>query len=260
MADVSREDAEEFTQALGQIVAGGWRQIAWADRQGIPAALGMTLQDWVSERIGGYVRLSLPERREAVAELTEQGMSNRQAAAVLGVAESTVRADRAPAQNRAPDPDPEPEPQVTAEPEPEPAHNRAPLSWDGAVDRWSFLADVPAGDRKTALDGARQLAALDDRERPRREENLRRWCLSRLVPNDAAKTEARLFQAAEAAYARVMDLLAELPVAVTAAIERWDDVREPDAALVARYADDAATAAARIRDLGTSLTALRRIK
>jgi len=89
-------DAEEYTQALGQVVAGGWRQIALGERLGVPAALGLTTRDWVDQRLGGYVRLSIPERREAVAELVnDEGMTQRQAADVLGVDEKTVRRDRA---------------------------------------------------------------------------------------------------------------------------------------------------------------------
>lgn len=89
------EDAEEYTQALGQVMAGGWRQIAWGERQGVPQALGLTTREWVNERLGGYVRLSIEERREAVKELTDDGMTQRQAADVLGVDEKTVRRDRA---------------------------------------------------------------------------------------------------------------------------------------------------------------------
>lgn len=94
MMDV--DDAEEYTQALGQVVAGGWRQIALGERLGVPAALGLTTRDWVDQRLGGYVRLSIPERREAIAELVNgEGMTQRQAADVLGVDEKTVRRDRA---------------------------------------------------------------------------------------------------------------------------------------------------------------------
>jgi DNA-binding transcriptional ArsR family regulator len=90
------DDAEEYTQALGQVVAGGWRQIALGERLGVPAALGLTTRDWVDQRLGGYVRLSIPERREAIAELVKgEGMTQRQAADVLGVDEKTVRRDRA---------------------------------------------------------------------------------------------------------------------------------------------------------------------
>ena len=67
---ISAEDAEEYTQSLGQIVGGSWRQIAWASRLGIPEALGLSTEDWVQQRLGGYVRLSVSERREAVKELT----------------------------------------------------------------------------------------------------------------------------------------------------------------------------------------------
>jgi len=84
------EDAEEYTQALGQITAGAWRQIALANRLGVPQALGLTTEEWVRSRLGGYVRLSPPERREAVAELTAEGLSQRQVAQVLGVDHRTV--------------------------------------------------------------------------------------------------------------------------------------------------------------------------
>lgn len=58
-------------------------------------------EEWVEERLGGYVRMSIPERREAVAELTSEGLSNRGAADVLGVAPATVDRDVA-ASNEAP--------------------------------------------------------------------------------------------------------------------------------------------------------------
>lgn len=91
MMDVA--DAEEYTASLGQIVAGSWRQIAWASRQGIPEALGLTTGEWVDQRLGGYVRLSISDRREAVAELTEEGMTQREVAEVLGVSQKTVDRD-----------------------------------------------------------------------------------------------------------------------------------------------------------------------
>lgn len=93
---MKREDAEEYTEALGQIFGGGWRLIFHAERQGVPTALGVSTREWVEKRLGGYVRLSIPERREAVAELTDEaGMSNVGVAEVLGVGEATVRRDRA---------------------------------------------------------------------------------------------------------------------------------------------------------------------
>jgi phage N-6-adenine-methyltransferase len=98
---MNREEAEEYTQALQQVFTGGYRFILWADRQGIPKALGLSLPEWV-QRIGGYARLSKEERREAVAELTEgEGLSNRKAAEVLGIGEATIRRDRQGAPNGA---------------------------------------------------------------------------------------------------------------------------------------------------------------
>lgn len=94
------EDAEEYTQALGQVVAGSWRQVALGKRLGVPQALGISTETWVEDRLGGYVRLGISERREAVKELTAPiedggaGMSMRDAAEVLGVDPMTVVRDR----------------------------------------------------------------------------------------------------------------------------------------------------------------------
>lgn len=89
--------AREYSEALGQIGAGWWRQVAWAHRQGIPAALGMTTREWVVAFIGGWTKLPIGDRRAAVIELTtgEDALSQRAAADVLGVDEKTVRNDRA---------------------------------------------------------------------------------------------------------------------------------------------------------------------
>jgi transcriptional regulator with XRE-family HTH domain len=94
---MAAEDAEEYTAALGQIMSGGWRQIALAQRLGVPAALDMTTEAWVRERIGGYVRLGLDERREAARALTDPdgdfGLTQRETADVLGVNQATVSRD-----------------------------------------------------------------------------------------------------------------------------------------------------------------------
>lgn len=94
---MTADDAEEYTAALGQIMAGGWRQIALAQRLGVPEAIGLTTEAWVRDRIGGYVRLGLDQRREAVKALTDPegdfGLTQRQAAEVLGVAQKTVSRD-----------------------------------------------------------------------------------------------------------------------------------------------------------------------
>lgn len=92
--NMNREDAEEATQALGQICAGSWRTIALYVRLGVPEALGLTTREWVEQRLGGYVRFSIPEERKAAsAELVAEGMTQRQAADVLGVSQKTIDRD-----------------------------------------------------------------------------------------------------------------------------------------------------------------------
>jgi hypothetical protein len=96
------EAAEEFTASLGQIGAGFWRQIHWADEQGVPQALGVSLRDWVEERVGGYVRLGSEDRTEAILELHDMGLGIRKIAEILGLGYGTVQqvlADR----NRSPE-------------------------------------------------------------------------------------------------------------------------------------------------------------
>ncbi|WP_146926711.1 hypothetical protein [Cellulomonas xylanilytica] len=95
---MNRDDAEEWTAALGQSMTGGWRLVLLAQRMGVPAALGMSTQEWVRS-IGGYVRVEIDERREAARELVApvdqggEGLSQREAAAVLGVGQATVQRD-----------------------------------------------------------------------------------------------------------------------------------------------------------------------
>lgn len=90
---MNKQDAEEFTQSLGQIMTGSWRQIALAKRLGVPEALGLETDEWVRQRLGGYIRMSVPERREAVRELTDEGFKQREVAEVLGVDQSQVSRD-----------------------------------------------------------------------------------------------------------------------------------------------------------------------
>ena len=70
--------------------------MALGKRLGVPQALGISTDEWVENRLGGYVRMSITERREAVKELTAppeeggQGLSTREAAEVLSVDQSTI--------------------------------------------------------------------------------------------------------------------------------------------------------------------------
>jgi N6-adenosine-specific RNA methylase IME4 len=90
---VKREDAEEYTRSLGQIVAGSWRQIALAKRLGVPKALGLTTEQWVHDRLGGYVKMSIAERREVVRNLTAEDYSAREIAEIVGVSHDTAATD-----------------------------------------------------------------------------------------------------------------------------------------------------------------------
>lgn len=95
--------ALEFSESFGMIGAGWWRQIAWAKQQGVPDALGMSTREWVEHYVGGWARLAIEDRREAVLELVAApddgglGLSQRDAAEVLGVHEATISRDLADA-------------------------------------------------------------------------------------------------------------------------------------------------------------------
>lgn len=90
---MKKDDAEEYTQSLGQIVAGSWRQIALAKKLGVPEALGLSVGDWVQERLGGYIKMSIPERQKAILELAKDGESTRGIAAIIGAGKSSVASD-----------------------------------------------------------------------------------------------------------------------------------------------------------------------
>ena len=123
---MNRDDAEEFTEALGQVMAGGWRLRAHALREGVHTAMGLTFEEWSEQRLGGYVRMSIPERREAVAELADEGLTQRQIAAVVGVSQKTVSDDVRAEQNHSPEPNPVTDTQVDELPDVEPEQNHSP--------------------------------------------------------------------------------------------------------------------------------------
>lgn len=92
---MDKEDAEEYTQALSQVVAGSWRQIALAFKLEVPETLGLERREWVEDRLGGYMRMTIPDRKEAVAELADEGMPIREIGDVLGIGHSTAARDLA---------------------------------------------------------------------------------------------------------------------------------------------------------------------
>jgi hypothetical protein len=64
---MTRHEAEEYTQTVGKILGGSWRQIALAKKLGVPKTLGLSEEKWVNDRLGGYVKLAVEDRRSAAA-------------------------------------------------------------------------------------------------------------------------------------------------------------------------------------------------
>lgn len=97
----SPEDAEGYSDALVQILAGtAWLTNFGAEKLGIPAALGMSDEEWLQRRLAGRVKYEVSERRKLSVHLTAQvedggaGLSNVKAAELLGVSDETVRRDK----------------------------------------------------------------------------------------------------------------------------------------------------------------------
>lgn len=92
---MKREDAEEFTQSLGQIGEGWWRQAALGIRLGIPKLLGYAGPDgprrWMRERVSAHTRIASEEQERAILELTKEDMSQREIGAALGISDTTVQ-------------------------------------------------------------------------------------------------------------------------------------------------------------------------
>ena len=138
--------AREYSESLGQIFDGGFRQAAWADKQKVPQAMGMTMRDWVNRYLGGYVRMTVEQRKAAVLELAAEGMSNNGIARALGMDNRTVGAviDDAPIPHRYPEPtaspsvqpeEPAASPSVQTEAPPARPTKAPRTEWDKVVDR-----------------------------------------------------------------------------------------------------------------------------
>lgn len=227
---INADDAEEYTQALGQVVAGGWRQIALGERLGVPEALGLSTREWVEQRLGGYVRLSIPERRDAAKELAAEGMTEREVADVLGTSQPTVHRDLQPE----PDSDesesePEPvEPQATDPQDPEPDSDESEPEpkvdpWAEAVAAYPFLDGIPDRLHGEFLGAVDQLATFDEREREHRTEVLRRHADAAKRPPPAPDEQADLAEKAAVAAARLWDLTSATAAAASELLMRWDD-------------------------------------
>jgi transposase len=93
---ISKEQAEEFTQNAASLVHIGYKNILWADNVGIPTVLGYeSLRDWVTDKLGGYIRYPIEERREIAKELRANGKSKTAIGEILGVNDGTIGRDLA---------------------------------------------------------------------------------------------------------------------------------------------------------------------
>lgn len=86
------DDAEEYTAALGQVIRGAARLADWAVAVDIPAALGLSPDEWIRRRMAGQLTLKPDERRIIVEAHPE--MSTRELGEALGVSHQTVANDR----------------------------------------------------------------------------------------------------------------------------------------------------------------------
>jgi hypothetical protein len=108
---------------------------------GVPKALGLTTKQWVHGHLGGYVKMSVPERREAVKALTAEGHDNVAIGEIVGVGESQVRRDKSPNGERG---------------NKKPNDNNADDSPNGEpIDVVAALA-VTSGSKKEVLDAAKR--------------------------------------------------------------------------------------------------------
>jgi N6-adenosine-specific RNA methylase IME4 len=144
------EEAEAFTLGIGHVVGGTAELIAFAQRNGVAEALGLTLPEWVDQRLGGYVKLAAEERRVMVARFRDDGLTQREIVDVLGVGKGTVWRDLS-APNGASEDGGEGQEAETSAP------NGASDAEDPADQ--ATLADV-AAEYGTTPDTIRQLAAL----------------------------------------------------------------------------------------------------
>ncbi|HKE79033.1 MAG TPA: DNA N-6-adenine-methyltransferase [Solirubrobacteraceae bacterium] len=86
------EQANEFTDGLGQVFAGAVRLAGLAVELDVPQALGLTPEEWAQRRLAGHVRLSIAERRAVVDANPER--SSRELGEALGVDHATIARDR----------------------------------------------------------------------------------------------------------------------------------------------------------------------
>lgn len=93
---LTKEDAEQLTQGAAKVFGGQYQQLAVLRSRGVHKLLGFDdFSEYVHERIGGYVRMSIEERRLAAKALAEEGHSTREIGEILGAGHATVARDLA---------------------------------------------------------------------------------------------------------------------------------------------------------------------
>lgn len=78
------------------------RWARWAGSRAPKTGIGLSPEEWALRKLNGHPRLSIAERRQVVAALSAEGLSQREIAAVVGASVGTVNADIA-VQNRTED-------------------------------------------------------------------------------------------------------------------------------------------------------------
>lgn len=86
-------EAEAFSLGMGHLGAGTMEMMLFAHRNGVHEALGLTYPEWVEQYVDHRIKLAADERRMAAVRLIDDGLSHREAAAVLGVATRTIDRD-----------------------------------------------------------------------------------------------------------------------------------------------------------------------
>lgn len=99
--------------------------------------------------------------------------------------------------------------------------------WADALNRYPFLDGIPEQYRREAIAGAQGLDQFDATERPRREDNFRRWAESRHEAAAAAEV-AKLTDAARNAYWKAIETAGALAIALAQIPDRAADLPAGD--------------------------------